>query len=474
MAQQAQSAVIPKRLPLVLGPENRGASTSFDAKLVNAYIETKKEGEDAGVWIYERVGMEESSRPPGANATGRGIFNWRGNIYSIFGDKLYKDGVAVSGTVDTTNGVYKFDSCLGATPKLQLGNGVKAYNYDTSGGLVLINDADFPSSFVKGWAYLDGTSYVMEPTAHILGSDINDPVNWDPLNDILAQIEPDRGMALDKQLVYVVAFKEWTTEIFYDAGNATGSPLGRVEGAKANWGCMSADSVQDVDGNLIWLARSQDGSPEVVILDNLKAVVISTKAIERLLEDANLTTIYSWTLKHEGHRFYVLTGKEANLTLAYDLDEQMWSQWTDVNGNYLPIVASCTGSSASAHQHFLQHESNGRIYLADTDYATDDGDIITVDLVTPNFDGGARVLKSMSRLEIIADQQVGSVLGVRTNDEDYKATAWSEWRYFDLANSRPYLTDFGSFYRRVHHFRHQKPVRMPRIRAIEMRMDIGT
>jgi len=268
---QAQTVELPKRLPLVIEPENRGSSTSFDARLVNAYMETRKQKEGAESWIYERPGLDEHSRPPAVNAAGRGIFNWRGNIYSIFADTLYKDGSAVSGTVDTTNGVYRFDSSLGATPKLQLGNGVEAYNYDTAGGLVNISDADFPTAFVKGWSFLDGTTYVMLVSANIQGSDINDPVNWDPLNTIIAQIEPDRGVALNKQLVYTIALKEWTTEIFYDAGNSTGSPLGRVEGAKINWGSVSTDSVRELDGLLLWLGKTKNGPAEVIMLDNLKA-----------------------------------------------------------------------------------------------------------------------------------------------------------------------------------------------------------
>jgi len=467
---QAESVAIPKRLPLVLEAANRGDSTAYDARLVNCYAEKTKEGD---FWIYERPGLDEQSRPPAANATGRGVTFWRGNLYSIFADKLYKDGVVQAGTVNTTNGVYRFGSCLGATPKLQLGDGVEAYNFDTAGGLVNITDADFPASFVKGWAYLDGTTYVMVPSAHILGSDINDPVNWDSLNDILAQIEPDQGRALNKQLVYVVAFKEWTTEIFYDAGNATGSPLGRVEGAKAEWGCLSADSVQEIDGALIWLGQTRYGSPEVIFLDKLKAESVSTKAIERLLEQADLDTIYSWTIKLDGHRFYVLTIKDDNLTLAFDLDQRgdyAWSQWTDVNGNYLPIVSSCMNTTL---QHILQHESNGRLYYASNSYATDDGDLISVDIYTPNFDGGTRRKKYMKVLEVISDQQIGSEMFVRVNDHDYNPTRWSSFRRLDLSKKRPYITDCGTFVRRVHNFRHKNPVRMPRIKAVELQIDLG-
>ena len=468
---QAQTVQIPKRLPLVIEPANRADSTAYDAKLVNAYIESGKGEEKNEYWVYQRPGLLAQSQPSGGSATGRGVFEWRGDIYSIFANTLYKNGVAVAGTVDTTNGVYRFSSCLGATPKLQLGNGVKGYNYDTSGGLIAISDPDFPTSFKKGWAYLDGTTYIIEPSAHILGSDINTPADWDALNDILAQIEPDQAVGLSKQLVYVIAFKQWTTEIFYDAGNASGSPLGRVEGAKVNYGCVSEDSPRDLDGVLFWVGSTRTGSPQVLMMDNLKAQIISTPAIERLLEQADYSIVYTWVLKLDGHRFYILTVKNENLTLVYDLDERMWAQWTDVNGNYLPIVDSCVTTSGA---HILQHESNGRLYLASNSYATDNSEIITVDVITPNFDGGTRRKKTMGRLGIVSDQQAGSELMLRVNDDDYNSTKWSGWRTVDLSRKNPYLSDCGTFIRRVHHFRHQRPVRMPRIMAVDMQIDLGT
>ena len=464
---QAESVEIPKRLPLVVMPENRGETVDYDSRLVNCFMERKEQE----VHIYERPGLDESTRPPAADATGRGIYNWKGTIYSIFGDRFYVGTVATGGVVDTTNGVYRFSQSLGGTPRLQMGNGVEAYNYDAGAGLVNISDADFPSAFVKGWAYLDGTTYVMTAAAAIQGSDINDPVNWDPLNTLTAQIEPDQGKAMAKQLVYVVALKEWTTEIFYDAANSSGSPLGAVQGAKIDFGCAHQDSVQDVNGILCWLSANREAGLQVVSLQRMKAEVVSTPAIDRLLQNADIDTVYSWQLKVGTHRFYVLTLKDDNLTLAYDLTQKFWHQWTDADGNYFPIVSSTFSNS---HQTLLQHESNGRIYIADMGYATDDGGLIQVDIYTPNFDGGTRRRKVMGLLEVVGDQQAGSILQVRTNDQDYNPKAWSTFRTFDMSQPRPFISDMGTFVRRVHNFRHRCPVRMPRLQAVEMQLDIGT
>lgn len=463
---QAQTVELPKSWPLVTPPENRGDSTSKDARLVNCYAEKQQDG---GYQIYGRPGLAVSSQPPGAAATARGMYNWLGDVYSIFGNKLYKNGTAITGTLNTTNGGYKWSQSLGSTPRLQLGNGVKAYNYDASAGLVEITDAQFPASFVKGWAYLDGTTYVGTPTAHILGSDINDPTSWDVLNDILAQIEPDLAIAVAKQLVYVIMLKQWTGEVFYDAGNATGSPLGTVQGAKIAYGCITSDGVAGMDDILFWPATNRGVAPQVIKLEGLKAEIISTDPIERLLDGADFTTTYSFTVKKRGHRFYVLTVVAANLTLVYDVDERLWHQWTDASGNYFPFVAS----SFSGLTTLLQHESDGRIYVFDESYTTDADSIITKDIYTPNFDAGTRRGKYLAMMFFEADQTEGSLLEVRCNDSDYKTGAWTNFRQVDLSKKRPSLDNCGSFTRRAYNFRHRKHTQF-RIKAVELQLDLCT
>lgn len=464
-----QTIDIPKRWPLVIEPENRADSTSKDARLVNCYCEKQKDGE---YHIYKRGGTSRSSQPAGGAAAGRGMWNWLGDIYTVFGTKLYKNGVDVSGIVvlNGTINSYKWSSCKGATPKLQLGNGTKGYNYDGGSGLVIISDGDFPSSFVKGWAFLDGTTYVMTPAAAIQGDDINDPTSWDPINTITAQIEPDLGVAVAKQLVYVIAMKQWTGEVFYDAGNATGSPLGTVQGAKINFGCAAADSVASIDDILFWVSTNRTANPQVIKLDGLKAGVISTDPIERLLQSVNFEKVYAFTIKTNGHRLYIFTSVVSNLTIVYDLDQDMWSQWTDASGNYFPFVASACDTNLNT---FLQHESDGYIYSFDENVYTDNSAVITVDIYTPNFDGGTRRSKMLGAMYFSADQVAGSVLQVRCNDNDYGLKDWTNFRYVDLSMRRPMLPDCGTFTRRAYNFRHQKQTAF-RISSVDLQIDLCT
>lgn len=472
---QAETVAIPKRMPLVVEPENRGETTDKDSKLINGYVEKGRgEGE---YWVYKRPGLFPYSAT--LAASGLGVYNWQGDIYAIFGTTLYKNNASI-GTVNAAGGVYRFSSSLGATPRLQLGNGLVAYNWDGA-TLTQIAGANFPGNTyatagVKGWAYLDGTTYCMDEKAYIHGSDtvvgMNAPEQWtDVLNLLGAQIEPDQGVFLAKQLVYVLALKEWSTEVFYDAQNAIGAlPLGPVQGAKINYGCVNADSVQDIDGTLFWLATNRSSAVQVIQVDNLKSSIVSTKAVERLLSEADFSSVISFSLKFEGHRFYVFTLKNNNLTLVYDMTDKMWAQWTDTNGNYFPIVAS---AHLPGTGRVLQHESNGKLYRFDSTYTNDDGAMITVDLYSPNFDGGVRRMKHLNMMEFIGDTTPGSLLQVRVNDEDYKSDAWSYFRPVDLSVKRALLENCGSFRRRAIHVRHQCDTRM-RLQAIELQLDLGT
>jgi hypothetical protein len=148
----------------------------------------------------------------------------------------------------------------------------------------------------------------------------------------------------------------------------------------------------------------------------------------------------------------------------------MWSQWTDVNGDYYPMVSSTFHPGTGR---ILQHESNGKLYQMDAEYFTDNGDTITVDLYTPNFDGGVRRRKQLNMMEFIGDQTTGSYFSVRVNDSDYDPARWTVFRDVDMSVKKPVLVNCGTFMRRAVHIRHACNTRM-RLQAVELQIDLGT
>ncbi len=467
---QNDSMVLPPRLPLVVLPSNRNSSTAKDAKLVNCYIETDEQGE---VQIYRRPGLLTIETHDPAEV-GNGVFHWDDDVYSIFGVTLYRNNVQVATGFDTTGSTKNFfSSILGATPKMIFGDGRNAYAYDVSGGITASLhsiDNDYPETTVKGFAYLNGATYVMQPQAVIWGSKINSVSvagDWDPLNFISAQADPDQGIALSKQLVYVIAFNQWTTEVFFDAGNPVGSPLGPVQGSIVSYGCAAADSIQSIDDVEFWLCKNKTNSLQIAKMDKLSLEIISTKSIDKLIVGANLAQIMSWQIKIDGHSFYIITFISLNLTLAYDIVEGLWSQWTDSFGNYLPIIAN---TYDVAGNNILQHATNGTLLQMNSTYYTDNSDLIPVSIVTPSFDAQTRRTKTLGKMGIVADQVSGSKLQVRWSDDDYNT--WSNFQDIDLSLTEPMLTDLGSFKKRAFHFFHKENTFF-RISAVEVQYDIG-
>ncbi len=403
------------------------------------------------------------------------------SVSTALSASLYKDLTLVAGGLDNTGGVYSFNSIMGSDPKLVLNNGVATYAYDDiarlTGPLHQI-DINAPQYTCKGVAYLDGYTFLLQ---HFFGTSITPAViwgsvsnsvdvngDWDPLNFITAQMSPDSGVYLGKQLVYVVCMKEWSTEFFYDAGNATGSPLAPAMNLRLSYGCASADSVQNITDVYYWLSNNREASNQIVMLENAQMRVISTPTIDRLLRDVDISLVYSWHIKIDGHTFYVITFKNNNLTLAYDINQNRWDQWTDVNGNYVPIVSSARNQAGVT---VLQHETNGNLYYASTDYYTDASDIIPITIITPRWDGGTSKRKTISRMQFVSDILVGSLMSVQVSDDDYQT--WSQPRIVDLGTVLPNLINCGTFRRRAWKFIVSDSV-FWRLSAVDLQFLVGS
>lgn len=479
----------PRRLPLVVSPGSRGSSytlgaTTFasrqEAQLVNAFAE--KDLNSDYYMVRKRPGylLNYSVLYVGGDAP-LGMYFYppvTGFPVSILTNKVFNGSTQIPGTLaGGTGNMMRFQGIPTASPLLLIGNGSSSLATAPSftDGIVLtqIVDVNFPSSTLPGFAYLDGTIYVMTPKGFIYGSkNTDDPTTWDPLNFIKAQAEPDNAVVLAKQLSYVVAVKKWTTEFFYDAGNPTGSPLSPVQGALLFWGCVNADTLQDIDDMLIWVATNKHSSPRVIILQDLHVRIVSTASIDRYLNATISGHNYrALTMKIGGHSFYILTVRGFyNFTLVYDIGEDLWSIWTDANGSYWPIVASTTDGSGNC---LLQSAVDGKIFKQEESsiFPNDNGVVVPVDIYTPNYDGKIDRAKMLSMLRVNSDVTTGSVLQMRYSDDDYQN--WSNFQTFDLGIERPFVTDLGTFYRRAFHFRHQCNTDF-RIKSIDLQMDIGT
>lgn len=312
----------------------------------------------------------------------------------------------------------------------------------------------FPDNPVPGLVYLDGYVFVMDSTGTIWQSDNENPKSWGALNDIRANNEPDAGKGLAKHLNYVVAFKEWTTDFLYDAGNPTGSVLALNLPAHLELGCADGDSIQQFENTVLWMATTINGNRSIAMLEGLAAKVISTKAVENFLNASDLTGVYSWAYKVPGHTFYGLVLTDQDITLVYDLNEQEWHQWTTskqfIGGgeNYFEC-SFVTPYPFNTNSYFVLDAVNGLVFTLSPDNYIDPFGPITMRIVTNRMDFGTIDQKTNPCITLYGDS-IQDVAQIRHTDNDYDT--WSQYRNIDLGLQKSALFNNGRFRRRAWEF----------------------
>jgi len=489
MARQFETVAIPKRLQLATQFTSRDDTFAKSSRIINGYVERDQVSGEFN--LYKRPGL--STIQYSAASVGKGVYYFEtfpgiGKLISIVGNTVVSHNlVTLAGTnigvtavgPSAVNNFVIIPSVGGTPAKLVFGDGTTAYWTDGATVTQLLGANNFPTgtdSFFRGWSYLDGFLFVFRIFRDVLGTTgLDDPDFWDLLNLIQANQEPDFGIALAKHLNYAVALKQWTTEFFYDAGNAAGSPLSRLQGAALPYGCLHAGTVQDFDGMLLFVSTNRTSGPQVSIIRKMQHSVISNPSVERILRLAATDTWYSQVFRLGGHRFYVVSALNADFTFVYDLDQELWYQWTSsTGGRWTPIYSTYLPSATAGKWRYVVQDSTGNLYFAGEayEYTNDAGVVCPFDLYMLEYDAGTRRSKNLGAMLFDADPVPG-ILKIRHNDSHYATDKWSNFREVNLATIEPQLTDCGSFINRAWHMRYEGNTTL-RLKTVDLQLDIGT
>ena len=325
----------------------------------------------------------------------------------------------------------------------------------------------FPANPVPGIVYLDGYVFVMDSQGQIWQSDNENPSAWGALNFTSAKSEGDEGKAIARHLNYVIAFKEWTADFFYDAGNPTGSVLSINQSAHMEIGCADGNSIQNPEQTLIWMGTVVEGGRGIYMLNGLSPSKVSTKAVETFLNASDLTGTYSWLYKIAGHTLYGLVLTDQNVTLVYDITENEWHVWTTskdyIGGGEDYFECSfVTQFPFNSGAFYVLDAVNGLVFtLSPTNYVDPFGPI-RMRIVTDRMDFNTFAFKVGSALTIFGDQ-INDVMQVRHTEDDYNT--WSQYRNVNLNLQKPCLYQLGRFRRRAYEFLYtgNNPLRLEKV-----------
>lgn len=466
---------------MIVGANN--LSTDKDERYVNCMFLSRgvKADKSLAYYIIKRHGYATLNTPASGNV-GSAIMVWTGkgigqSVITAFGgtnSTIYEGITSLGAITGKCNGIT--ETFVSTTPTLMMSSGNSTgWYYDTVSGLVQISDAQFPGNNSKTttgtFAHMDGYAFIMDTEGSVWNSDLNTVTSWTALGYISANAYPDKGIGVVRYKNQIVAFGRESVQFFFNAGNATGSPLARVDSATLKIGAINSDAIAQISDVLFWVGSGPQGGATIYMFDGTVSR-ISTPEQDFQLLLAGPDNISLTTEKYYGRAFVVV--KANATTFVYCMEEKKWHERTATT----PLWYKSAGLS-SGTQIFTYSISNvstsGKVYVinpAALDFR-DDGTAFTATIQTANDDMGTNNVKFHEELRVMADiESATSPLTVLYSDDDYATFVTHGTIDLSLGDRFRKLTRLGASVKRAWKFTHSVNTQF-RISGFEEKVSAG-
>ncbi len=477
----SQSTYQTKDVKLIAEVNNRDKTGTKDVIALNGFYDIikNKTTQDGDYHFVKRDGtVTYSYTLPSSNF--RGGYFWE-DLDKLF--LAYDDKIAVltasTGTLITTLspagwsstttdvGFTEFNYNTGIV-HLVVSDGVKLITIDSSNTVVVGADADMPTPHSPHIVFIDGYIFMIKSgTSDIYNSDVDAPLSYTAGSFISVEMIPDSLIRISRLNNYLVAFGSASIEYFYDAANASGSPLNRNDTPVKQIGYLGGLSTYA--NKIYFVGQTSKTSPEVYVLEDFKIDTLDVPPLRRYIQP--YTTYEGAIVSFGGHDFYILT--VGTITYIHDLETRIWTRIASGATSTFPVKYSVNlpiSTKGNCSLAYIQGTTT-LVYFDPTVYQ-DSGVNFTVTMVTDEDTFDTMHEKYMSRLVVYGDRIVTtSQLSIQTTDDDY--ATYTTARQVDLSLELPALTRLGRFRRRAFKLTYSDNYPM-RLHHLEVDYNIGT
>lgn len=367
----------------------------------------------------------------------RGLYVWEKSVGTTYFFAVTTDGATSSvWTATSVNGPWAAVNTItnastpvrfaefissAAVKSLVMVTGTEGYVFTSNAAGTQIVDVDFPNPHVPFPVFLDGYLFLAKAdTGDIYNSDLDNPTAWTAGNYISAEMYPDNIQALVKVNNYLLAVGTQSCEYFYDAANATGSPMARQEGAVLPFGTLYPNSIAASKNTVVMLANNNDGDMVFKAIEDFKHQEIPARAVLSVLTTmigagyVSPSTVRGYFLRQNGELMYVFNMRQSDAagfkTPVFFFQSRTWGLfiYNQPSGNNypFPVYFSAPQTSGSTGTYIAGHLV-GRPFVGlftSVDGAVDsigEGNAeIYEELTTPSQDFGTLNRKFLSRIGI--------------------------------------------------------------------------
>ncbi len=454
-------------IPFV-GPTYDSRSSNIDAsRSVNFYPEGNPSGAKSVVALIGTPGTSLWAQVGPSPVRGMHVFMGPDGaplLYAVAGGKLYSvdSSATVSGALGTlassTGRVAMADNGVATAGvggnQLMIVDGANGYIYNPStSAFSMISGGGWPSAGAGTLTYIDGY-FVIGHTNSMSASSSNlyDGTTWSALATSPISAAPDLIQAVINVHQQLWVIKQYTSEVWYDAGTAAsqGFPFSRISGAVVDYGTPAPTSVARGDNSFFFLAnqRNNDGGEfvGVVELSGYVPQIVTPPAIAyRMSQYDEIDDAFAYCYSSEGHTFYVLTFPSGDATWVYDASTQMWHERSTWTGSPYEIGRHISNCYAGFNgMHLVGDWQNGNIYEMRSDVYVDNGSPL-VSMRTSQHLLDKKSMENLFIRRLALDMETGVGDGgftLQTGIDPQAALLWSDdgghtWSNEHLASMGP-------------------------------------
>jgi hypothetical protein len=470
-------------IPLVREYNSRLSGVSKDADYLNVVFEQTKNRatKEDMVEIATRPWVASFSAALQSTAV-REVYFWEAqSAFYVWVDNDIQIVNSVTGNVTATvsNALSTSSGAIGVTEflydsgevKLVFTDGTDICTIDSTNTVATSADADRPTPLLTTIVFLDGYLFAVDSTTYdIVNSNLNDPLAYTAGDFISAEMHPDALTAIAKINNYLLAFGTHTIEYFWDAANATGSPLQRNDTPVKFNGLLNPGSMAQHGNKLYFAGNNHESSPGIYVLEDFKIKELGNDSLRKQLaantgDYADYNGVIVSTM---GKDYYVLTASGTNYTYVIDLvNPELWTRWADATGTDMFIRFASNASNSSTYKTVIYiHGSSTLQKLDPTGGTAYDMSVITgVD----NFDSYNQ--KVINRLTVVGDRPSSdTTLSISWTDNDYQS--YQTAQTVNLNQELPCIYQCGPFRRRAHKITCSPTVPF-RLRGLEVDINLG-
>lgn len=275
-----------------------------------------------------------------------------------------------------------------------------------------ISDADFIDTSGQV-VFIDSYFITNElDSGRIHFSSQNDGTGWDASEVATAESNTDDivGLGVAKGELWV--FGKESTEIWYNAANASGAPFSPRAGLEMRVGCGAKQSIVLMNDTLIWLDNRG-----FIVQSSVSSFIRNTNSgydIVPITDEAITTEILGYSRRddaigmsynYRGHLMYQITFPTAQKTWVYDSMTKSWHERSYYNSETEEQEYHLGQFYAQFEQlHLMAGIRDGKIYLVKPTYYDDNGVAIRrIRTTAPQYDKDGFRSASVDMLEVGID-----------------------------------------------------------------------